>query len=177
MKKMGIEALYRKPNLSRHHEAHPIYRYLLRGVEIDGPNQVWAADITYFPMRRGFVYLIAVIDWYSRKVLCWRLSNTMTTDFCLDAVRDAIQTRFKLKFVSRKIGVGSVWALRPAASETRFCQRHRRARTESQSAWMAKGAGKTKSLYFSSLSCELFKSNDIFALIASNSARRFLFKF
>ena len=90
MKKMGIEALYRKPNLSRRHEAHPIYRYLLRNVKIDRPNQVWATDITYIPMRRGFVYLIAVIDWYSRKVLSWRLSNTMTTDFCLDAVRDAI---------------------------------------------------------------------------------------
>ena len=90
MKKMGIEALYRKPNLSRRHDAHPIYRYLLRNVKIDRPNQVWATDITYIPMRRGFVYLIAVIDWYSRKVLSWRLSNTMTTDFCLDAVRDAI---------------------------------------------------------------------------------------
>ena len=90
MKKMGIEALYRKPNLSRRHEAHPIYRYLLRDLKIDRPNYVWATDITYIPMRRGFVYLIAVIDWYSRKVLSWRLSNTMTTDFCLDVVRDAI---------------------------------------------------------------------------------------
>jgi putative transposase len=93
MKKMGIEALYRKPNLSRRHDAHPIYRYLLRDLKIDRPNQVWATDITYIPMRRGFVYLIAVIDWYSRKVLSWRLSNTMTTDFCLDAVREAI-TRY-----------------------------------------------------------------------------------
>jgi putative transposase len=90
MKKMGIEALYRKPNLSRRHDAHPIYRYLLRDLKIDRPNQVWATDITYIPMRRGFVYLIAVIDWYSRKVLSWRLSNTMRTDFCLDAVREAI---------------------------------------------------------------------------------------
>ena len=90
MKKMRIEALYRKPNLSRRHDAHPIYRYLLRDLKIDRPNYVWATDITYIPMRRGFVYLIAVIDWYSRKVLSWRLSNTMTTDFCLDAVREAI---------------------------------------------------------------------------------------
>jgi len=90
MKKMRIEALYRKPNLSRRHDAHPIYRYLLRDLKIDRPNQVWATDITYIPMRRGFVYLIAVIDWYSRKVLSWRLSNTMTTDFCLDAIREAI---------------------------------------------------------------------------------------
>ncbi len=93
MKKMRIEALYRKPNLSRRHPAHPIYRYLLRDLKIDRPNQVWATDITYIPMRRGFVYLIAVIDWYSRKVLSWRISNTLTTDFCLDAVREAI-TRY-----------------------------------------------------------------------------------
>lgn len=90
MKTMGIEALYRKPNLSRRHAAHPIYPYLLRNLKIDRPNQVWATDITYIPMRRGFVYLVAVIDWYSRRVLSWRVSNTMTTDFCLDAVREAI---------------------------------------------------------------------------------------
>jgi putative transposase len=90
MKRMGIEALYRKPNLSRRHAAHPVYPYLLRELKIDLPNQVWATDITYIPMRRGFVYLIAVIDWHSRRVLSWRLSNTMSTDFCLDAVREAI---------------------------------------------------------------------------------------
>jgi len=90
MKKMGIEALYRKPNLSRRHNAHPIYPYLLRHLTIDRPNQVWATDITYIPMRRGFVYLVAVLDWYSRRVLSWRVSNTLTTDFCLDAVREAI---------------------------------------------------------------------------------------
>ena len=93
MKKMRIEALYRKPNLSRRHAAHPIYPYILRHMVIDRPNQVWATDITYIPMRRGFVYLIAVIDWYSRKILSWRFSNTLTTDFCLDAVREAI-TRY-----------------------------------------------------------------------------------
>lgn len=90
MKKMGIEALYRKPNLSKRHSAHPIYPYLLRNLVIDRPNQVWATDITYIPMRRGFVYLVAILDWYSRRVLSWRVSNTMTTDFCLDAVREAI---------------------------------------------------------------------------------------
>ena len=90
MKKMGIEALYRKPNLSRRHAKHPVYPYLLRDLQINRSNQVWATDITYIPMRRGFVYLIAVIDWHSRRVLSWRLSNTMTTDFCLDAVREAI---------------------------------------------------------------------------------------
>ena len=90
MKKMGIEALYRKPNTSQHHAAHPIYPYLLRNLKIDRSNQVWATDITYIPMRRGFIYLVAVLDWHSRRGLSWRVSNTLTTDFCLDAVREAI---------------------------------------------------------------------------------------
>ncbi len=90
MKKMGIEALYRKPNTSARHTAHPVYPYLLRNQIIDRPNQVWAMDITYIPMRRGFVYLAAVLDWATRRVLSWRLSNTLTTDFCLDAVNEAI---------------------------------------------------------------------------------------
>lgn len=90
MKKMGIEAIYRRPNTSRKHPAHPIYPYLLRNLRIDRPNQVWAADITYIPMCRGFVYLVAVMDWATRKVLSWRVSNTLTTDFCLDALREAI---------------------------------------------------------------------------------------
>lgn len=87
---MGIEALYRKPNTSKKHPAHPIYPYLLRGLIIDRPNQAWATDITYIPMRRGFVYLVAVLDWFSRRVLSWRLSNTLTTDFCIEAVQEAI---------------------------------------------------------------------------------------
>jgi putative transposase len=90
MKKMGIEALYRKPNTSARHAAHPVYPYLLRNQTIDRPNQVWAMDITYIPMRRGFVYLAAVLDWATRRVLSWRVSNTLTTDFCLDAVNEAI---------------------------------------------------------------------------------------
>jgi putative transposase len=90
MKKMGIEALYKKPNTSRRHAAHPVYPYLLRGLTIDQPNHVWAADITYIPMKRGFVYLFAVLDWASRRVLSWRLSNTLTTDFCIEAVQEAI---------------------------------------------------------------------------------------
>jgi putative transposase len=90
MRRMGIEALYRKPHLSRRHPAHTIYPYLLRDLTISRPNHVWAADITYIPMRRGFVYLFAVLDWASRRVLAWRLSNTLTTDFCLDAVQEAI---------------------------------------------------------------------------------------
>jgi putative transposase len=90
MAKMGIEALYRKANTSKKVAGSYIYPYLLRKLTIDRPNQVWAADITYIPMRRGFVYLVAVVDWFSRKVLAWRVSNTLTTDFCLDAVREAI---------------------------------------------------------------------------------------
>jgi putative transposase len=90
MRRMGIEALYRKPSLSRRHLGHQISPYLLRDLTISRPNHAWAADITYIPMRRGFVYLFAVLDWASRRVLAWRLSNTLTTDFCLDAVQEAI---------------------------------------------------------------------------------------
>jgi putative transposase len=88
--KMGIEALYRKPNLSRRHASHPIYPYLLRHLNIDRSNHVWATDITYIPMRQGFVYLVAIMDWYSRRVLAWRLSNTLSTDFCIEALEEAI---------------------------------------------------------------------------------------
>ena len=79
MKKMGIEALYKKPNTSRRHPNHPVYPYLLRNLAIERPNHVWAADITYIPMKRGFVYLFAVMDWASRRVLSWRLSNISIT--------------------------------------------------------------------------------------------------
>ena len=91
MRRMGIHALYRKPNTSKPHPEHKVYPYLLRNLEIRRPNHVWAADITYIPMKRGFVYLFAVLDWASRRVLSWRLSNTMTTDFCIEAVEEAIQ--------------------------------------------------------------------------------------
>lgn len=90
MRRMGIAASYRKPETSRRHRQHPVYPYLLRGLNIDRPNQVWAMDITYLPMARGFVYLAAVMDWHSRKVLAWRLSNTLDTAFCLEAVEEAI---------------------------------------------------------------------------------------
>lgn len=89
MHQMGLVALYPKRNTSRRNQAHRVYPYLLRGLQIDRPNQVWAADVTYIPMSRGFLYLIAIIDWYSRKVLSWRLSNTMDTDFCVEALQDA----------------------------------------------------------------------------------------
>lgn len=90
MQRMDIHALYRKPNTSKRHPAHKIYPYLLRNVEITRSNHVWAADITYIPMQRGFVYLFAVLDWASRRVLAWRTSNTLTTDFCIEAVQEAI---------------------------------------------------------------------------------------
>jgi putative transposase len=90
MTRMGINAVYRKPRTSQRHPAHTVYPYLLRHLEITRPNHVWAADITYIPMTRGFVYLFAVLDWASRRVLAWRLSNTLTTDFCLDAVQEAV---------------------------------------------------------------------------------------
>ena len=90
MKRMGIEALYRRPSTSRPAPGHKIYPYLLRGLAIDRPNQVWAMDITYIPMARGFVYLAAVVDWYSRRVLSHRLSITMEADFCVEALEEAL---------------------------------------------------------------------------------------
>ena len=90
MRRMGIEALYRKPNTSRRHPKHKIYPYLLRNRQITAPHQVWAMDITYIPMARGFVYLAAVIDWYSRRVLAWRVSISMETAFCIEVVEEAI---------------------------------------------------------------------------------------
>ena len=90
MQKMGIMAIYQKPNTSKPHSEHKIYPYLLRGVDIQEPNRVWCADVMYIPMRRGFLYLIAVMDWYSRKVLSWRLSNTLDVDFCVAALEEAL---------------------------------------------------------------------------------------
>jgi len=90
MKRMGVEALYRKPNTSKPAPGHRIYPYLLRGMTIDRPNQVWAMDITYIPMARGFVYLAAVVDWFSRRVLAWRLSITMEAAFCVEALEEAL---------------------------------------------------------------------------------------
>jgi putative transposase len=90
MRKMGLSAIYQKPNTSKPHPEHTIYPYLLRGMAIDKPNKVWCADITYIPMRRGFLYLVAIMDWYSRKVLAWRLSNSLDADFCIAALEDAL---------------------------------------------------------------------------------------
>ena len=90
MRLMGIEALYRKKRGTKCNLAHPCSPYLLRNFVIERPNQVWCADITYIPMRHGFLYLFAILDWVTRRVLDWRLSNSLTTDFCIDAVEEAI---------------------------------------------------------------------------------------
>lgn len=90
MGKMGLEAIYQKPNTSKPHPEHKVYPYLLRGVEVVRPNQLWCADITYIPMRRGFLYLVVVMDWYSRKVLSWKLSNTLESGFCVAALQEAL---------------------------------------------------------------------------------------
>ena len=90
MRRMGIHAIYRRPNTSKPAPGHKIYPYLLRDLKVERPNQVWAMDITYIPMARGFIYLAAVVDWFSRRVLSWRVSITMETAFCLDAVEEAI---------------------------------------------------------------------------------------
>lgn len=90
MRLMGLESVAPKPNTSKPNEEHPVYPYLLRGLTINRPNQVWAADITYIPLARGFSYLVAIMDWHSRRVLSWRLSNTMDPSFCVEALQEAL---------------------------------------------------------------------------------------
>lgn len=90
MAKMGLEAIYRRPRTSQPHPQHLVYPYLLRKMVIDRPNQVWCADITFVPVRNGFLYLVAIMDWATRKVLSWQLSNTMHADFCVEALKEAI---------------------------------------------------------------------------------------
>jgi putative transposase len=90
MRKIGLSPIYQTPKTSVPHPQHKIYPYLLRHLAIERPNQVWCADVTYIPMRRGFLYLVAILDWASRKVLAWRLSNTMEADFCVAALEEAI---------------------------------------------------------------------------------------
>ena len=90
MRKLGLWAVRPKRNTSKRHPGHQVYPYLLRGKTIDRANQVWAADITYIPMRQGFLYLVAIIDWATRRVLSWRLSNTLTAEFCVEALSEAL---------------------------------------------------------------------------------------
>ena len=90
MRKIGLSPIYQPPKTSEPHPQHRIYPYLLRHLAIERPNHVWCADVTYIPMRRGFLYLVAIMDWFSRKVLAWRLSNTMDADFCVAALEETI---------------------------------------------------------------------------------------
>jgi putative transposase len=91
MQKMGLQAIYRHPRTSPPGKGNKTYPYLLKGLKITHPNQVWAADITYIPMHKGFLYLVVIMDWYSRYILSWRLSNTMDSDFCVEALKEALQ--------------------------------------------------------------------------------------
>ncbi len=100
MRVMGLEAIYPKPGTSHPGAGHEIYPYLLRGKAISGPDQVWCADITYIPMRYGFMYLVAVMDWWSRYVLAWRLSNTLAADFCVDAWRAALKAAHRSPLIA-----------------------------------------------------------------------------
>src|ERR1700738_4617792 len=90
MRLIGLVAVYQRPNTSKPAAAHKVYPYLLGGLSIDRVNQVWCSDITYIPMAKGFLYLVAIMDWYSRAVLAWRLSNTLGADFCLEALEEAL---------------------------------------------------------------------------------------
>jgi putative transposase len=90
MKRMAIDAIYRRPNTSKSAPGHKVYPYLLRKLAITRPNQVWATDISYIPMARGFVYLVAIVDWFSRKVLAWRVSISMDVSFCIEALEEAL---------------------------------------------------------------------------------------
>ena len=137
MRRMCIEALYRRPNTSKPCPGHKIYPYLLRGLAVERPNQVWAMDITYIPMARGFVYLAAVVDWFSRRVLAWRVSITMEVDFCLEAVEEALATARQADDFQYRSGqpVHQRRVHRPAAG-----------RTGSRSAWTAAARGGTMSL-------------------------------
>src|SRR5262245_47914469 len=100
MSRMGMEALYRRPRRTKPEPGHKVFAYLLRGVEIARPNQVWAMDITYVPMRKGFVYLAVVLDWFSRRVLSWRLSITMQAAFCVEALQEALARHGKPEIVN-----------------------------------------------------------------------------
>jgi putative transposase len=116
---MGLEAIYQKPNTSRAHPDHKRYPYLLRGLTVDHPNQVWCADITYIPMAKGFVYLVAVMDWFSRRVLAWRLSITMESDFCVEALTEAMDRHGRPEIFNTDQGVQFTSALFLAELERR----------------------------------------------------------
>ena len=119
MKRMAIAALYRRPNTSKPAPGHKIYPYLLRNLAVTRPNQVWAMDITYVPLARGFVYLTAVVDWFSRRVLAWRLSITLSADFCVEALEEALERHGKPEIFnsdqgSQFTGINFITALKDA---------------------------------------------------------------
>jgi putative transposase len=127
MRRMGMEALYRHPRTTKPEPGHKIYPYLLRGVEVTRPNQVWAMDITYIPMARGFVYLAVVLDWFSRRVLSWRLSITMEAAFCVETLEDALARHGKPDIFNTDQGsqfTGS--ALHRRTRRQRHCDQHGR---------------------------------------------------
>ena len=130
MKRMGIEALYRRPRTTKPEPGHKIYPYLLRGMEITRPNQVWAMDITYIPMARGFVYLAVVLDWATRRVLSWRLSITMEAAFCVETLEDALARHGKPEIFNTDQGsqfTGSAFTgLHRRARQQRHCDQHGR---------------------------------------------------
>jgi putative transposase len=130
MRRMGIEALYRRPRTTKPESGHKIYPYLLRAKEITRPNQVWAMDITYIPMARGFVYLAVLLDWASRRVLSWRVSITMEAAFCVETLQDALAKHGKPEIFRVRSSRGRP---SPACSPT----------TALRSAWTAKGPGGT----------------------------------
>ena len=135
MRIMGIEAIFRRKNTSKPQPDHKVFRYLLRKLVIDRANQVWAADISYIPMARGFVYLVAIIDWFSRQVLSWRLSNSMAAEFCMEALEESLAQFGTPRFSIRIRGRNS-----QAATSSALCVLRR-----SASAWMARGVGATTS--------------------------------
>jgi len=133
MKRMGIEAIYRRRDTSKPAPGHKIYPYLLRGVTVERPNQVWATDITYIPMARGFVYLVAVVDWFTRRVLSHRVSITMEAGFCVEALERPSANMASLRFSTATRAVSSPARRSPASLR----------RTGSPSAWTARAPGAT----------------------------------
>ena len=113
MRRLGLQAIFQRPRTSEPHPAHRIYPYLLRDLAIARPNHVWCSDVTYIPLTRGFLYLVAVMDWASRKVLAWRLSNTLESSFCVEALAEALQA-WPSPTGSRTLGSTSRWTARAA---------------------------------------------------------------
>ena len=142
MRRMGIEALYRRPRTTKPEPGHKIYPYLLRGMAITRPNQVWAMDITYIPMERGFVYLAVVLDWATRRVLSWRLSITMEAAFCVETLEDALARHGKPEISARCECIVATTPTRARSSPARPSPACSPA-TASPSAWTARAPGAT----------------------------------